>query len=182
MTTFDFEHFAAATKQSVAEAQGLASSAFLGFEKLVALNLATAKSSLFETSGDFYAVFSAKSPTDALAAHASLVKPLAEKTISYGRSVYAIATEAGAEFSKSAEAKLAESQKSFASALEAAAKNAPAGSESVVAVIKSAVTAGQNAIETAKTSAKSAVELVEKQAASVTESALSAVKTTPRKK
>ena len=182
MSALNLEQISAASKNAVAEAQALASAAFAGFEKLVELNLAVTKSVLFDTTGDVYSVFSAKNPTDALAAHASLVKPLAEKTISYGRSVYAIATEAGAEFSKSAEAKLAESQKSFASALEAAAKNAPAGSESVVAVIKTAVTAGQNAIETAKTSAKSAVELVEKQAASVTESALSAVKTTPRKK
>jgi len=180
MTTFDFEHFAAATKQSVAEAQGLASSAFLGFEKLVALNLATAKSSLFETSGDFYAVFSAKSPTDALAAHASLAKPIAEKTVAYGRSVMAIATETGAEFTKVAEARIAESQKNFAAALDLLSKNAPSGSDQVVAAIKSAVTAGQQAVDTAKNSVRKVSELIEKQAVSASDAALEAVKASTR--
>ena len=182
MTTLNIEQISAAGKNAVAEAQALAASAFAGFEKLVELNLAVTKSALFDTTGDLYSVLNAKTPTDALAAQASLVKPLAEKSISYGRSVYAIATEASAEFNKSAEAKLAEGQKNFATALETLAKNAPAGSESVVAVIKSAVAAGQNAVETAKTSAKKAVDLVEKQAASVTDTALNAVKTTSRKK
>ena len=181
MTTFDFEQFAAATKKSVAEAQGLANSAFLGFEKLVALNLATAKSSLFETSGDFYSVFSAKTPVDALAAHASLAKPLAEKTIAYGRSVVAIATETSAEFTKVAEARLAEGQKNFTAALDLLSKNAPSGSDQVVAAIKSAVNAGQQAIDTAKSSVRKVTELVEKQAESATEAALEAVKASTRK-
>jgi len=182
MSTLNLDQIAAASKNAVAEAQSLAATAFGGFEKLVELNLAATKSALFDTTGDLYSVFSAKNPTDALAAQASLVKPLAEKAISYGRSVYAIASETTAEFTKSAEAKIAEGQKNFTTALDTAAKNAPAGSESVVAVIKSAVTAGQNALDTAKSSAKKAVELAEKQAATVTDTALNAVKTTSRKK
>ena len=180
MTTFDFEHFAATTKQSVAEAQGLAASAFLGFEKLVALNLATVKSSLFETSGDFYAVFSAKSPTDALAAQASLAKPIAEKTVAYGRSVIAIATETSAEFTKVAEARVAEGQKNFAAALDLLSKNAPSGSDQVVAAIKSAVSAGQQAVDTAKNSVRKVSELIEKQATSASDAALEAVKASTR--
>ena len=64
-----------------------------------------------------------------------------------------------------------------------AAKNAPAGTESVVAVVKSAVAASQNALDTAKASAKKAVEQAEKQLTTATEQALSAVvKTTAKKK
>jgi phasin family protein len=160
----------------------VASAALAGFEKLVALNIAATKSALFDTSADFMSAFTAQSPSDALAAQASLVKPLAEKTVAYGRSVYAIATEAGAELTKVSEAKAAESQKAVISALEEMAKNAPAGSESVVAALKSAVNAGQQAIETAKSTAKKAVEVAEKQAASVTETALNSVKAPSRKK
>jgi phasin family protein len=182
MTTLNVEQIVAANKAAVAETQALAASAFAGFEKLVALNLAATKSALFDTTGDFASSFSAKSPADALAAQASLVKPLAEQAIAYGRSVYAIAAGTSAELSVAAEGKLAEAQKAFAVALDDMAKNAPAGTESVVAVVKSAVTAGQNAVESAKASAKKAVELAEKQANSATEAALSAVKTTSRKK
>jgi phasin family protein len=183
MTILTIEQIVAANQTAVAEAQALAATAFSGFEKLVELNLAATKSALFDNSADLYSVLNAKNANDALAAQAALVKPLAEKTLAYGRSVYAIASETGAELSKAAEAKVAEGQKTLASSLESLAKNAPAGSEAVVAVVKSAVTAGQNAIDSAKTSAKKAVELVEKQVATVSDNALNAVKTaTSRKK
>lgn len=182
MTTLNVEQILAANKAAMTEAQTVAATALAGFEKLVALNLAATKSAMFDTSADLMSAFSAQSPTDALAAQASLVKPLAEKTVAYGRSVYAIATETSAELTKAAEAKAAESQKVMTSALEQMAKNAPAGSESVVAVIKSAVTASQQALDTAKSTAKKAVEMAEKQAASVTETALNAVKAPSRKK
>lgn len=181
MTTITVDQIVAANKAAVAEAQALTATAFAGFEKLVSLNIATAKAALFDTS-DFTSAFSAKNPTDALAAQASLVKPLAEKTIAYGRSVYAIASETGAELGAAAEGKLADAQKTLTTALDNLAKNAPAGTESVVAVVKSAVAASQNALDTAKASAKKAVEIAEKQAAAVTDNALSAVKTTSRKK
>lgn len=182
MTTLTVEHILAANKAALADAQGVASAALAGFEKLVALNIAATKSALFDTSADVMSAFTAQSPSDALAAQASLVKPLAEKTVAYGRSVYAIATEAGAELTKVSDAKAAESQKAVISALEEMAKNAPAGSEPVFVALKSAVTAGHQAIETAKSTAKKAVEVAEKQAASVTETALNSVKAPSRKK
>jgi phasin family protein len=176
------EQVLAANKAAVAEAQALAASAFAGFEKLVTLNLATTKSALFDTTGDFASAFSAKNPTDALAAQAAMVKPLAEQAIAYGRSVYAIATETTAELTAATEGKLAEAQKTMAAALETMTKNAPAGTEQVVAAVKAAVVAGQNAMDSAKVSAKKAVEMAEKQAFTATESALNSVKTTSRKK
>ena len=179
--TLTVEQILAANKTAAAEAQAMAATAFAGFEKLVALNVAATKSALFDTA-DLSAVFSAKNPTDALAAQASLVKPLAEKTLAYGRSVYAIASETSAELSAAAEGKLAEAQKTLTGALDNMAKNAPAGTESLVAVVKSAVTASQNAMDSAKASAKQAVATAEKQAAALADNALNAVKTTSRKK
>jgi phasin family protein len=182
MTTLNVEQILAANKTAMADAQALAATAFAGFEKLVALNLAATKTALFETTGDLSSAFDAKNPTDALAAQASLVKPLAEKAIAYGREVYAIAAGTTAEFSVAAEGKIAEAQKALSNSLEEMAKNAPAGTESMVAVVKSAVAAGQNAIDSAKASAKKAVEVAEKQVTAVTDNALSAVKTNSRKK
>jgi len=182
-TTLTLDQILAANKAAITEAQELTANAFASFEKLVGLNLAVAKSALLETSGDVIsALGSAQNPSEALAAQATLVKPLAEKSLAYGRSVYAIAAETTAEFSKVAEGKLAEGQKAFVSALDAAAKNAPAGSESVVAAIKSAVVAGNNAMETAKSSAKKAVEMAEKQVSAAADTAINTVKAAPRKK
>lgn len=180
--TLNVEQFVAANKNAVAEAQALAATAFGGLEKLVDLNMATTKAALFQNSGDVFSAFSAKNPADLVAAQAAFVKPLAEQSVAYGRAVYAIASETSAEFAKTAESKFAASQQAMTEAVENLAKNAPAGSETVVAVFKSAMTAGQNAIESAKTSAKKALEVAEKQANAVTDNALSAVKTTPSRK
>ena len=182
MTNLTVEQILNANKSAVVEAQNLAATALAGFQKLVDLNVAATKSALLDSSADYLAALSSQNPADALAAQAALVKPLAEKSIAYGRSVAAIASETTSEFTKVAEAKAAESQKTFTAALENLAKNAPAGSETVVAALKSAVTAGQQAIETAKSSAQKAMEMAEKQVASATDNALSAVKTTPSRK
>jgi phasin family protein len=182
MTTLTVEQILAANKTALTEAQNLTATALAGFEKLVALNLSATKAALSDSTAELLSTFSAQTPTDALAAQAALVKPLAEKTVSYSRSIYAIASETTGELTKVAEAKAAEAQKVFANTLDTMAKNAPAGSESIVAAVKSAVTASQHAIETAKSTAKKAVEIAEKQAASVTETALSTVKAPARKK
>jgi phasin family protein len=186
MTTFTVDTLLAAQQNAASEAQSLASTAFAGFEKLVNLNLNlnlnVARSALTQTSPDLASAFSAKNPADALAAQTALVKPLAEQAVAYGRSVYAIATDVGAEFSKAAEAQAAAGQKQLDAAVEALTKNAPAGSETLVAAYKTALSASQNAMAAAKSSASKAVEMADKQANQLVDNALSAVKAAPRKK
>jgi phasin family protein len=182
MTTVNIEQIVAANKATVSEVQALAATSLSGFEKLVELNMAAIKSAMLDTSADFMSAFSAQSPSDALAAQASLAKPLAEKSIAYSRAVYAIAQDAGAELTKAVEAKLATSQEALAEVIESMVKSAPAGSESVVAMFTAAVANGQKAIDSAKASAKKAFEMAEKQTNSAVDSALSQVKTTSRKK
>jgi phasin family protein len=144
MTTVNVEQILAANKATVAEVQALAATSLSGFEKLVELNMAAIKSAMLDTSADFLSAFSAQSPSDALAAQASLAKPLAEKSIAYSRAVYAIAQDASAELTKAVEAKLATSQEALAEVIESMVKSAPAGSESVVAMFTAAVVNGQS--------------------------------------
>lgn len=181
-TTFNVDTLVAAQKAAATEAQALATKAFAGFEKLVTLNLDVARSALTQTTPDVMASMSAKTPADALAAQTSLVKPLAEQAIAYGRSVYAIAADVGAELSKAAEAQLAAGQKQVDAAVEAISKNAPAGSEQIITAYKTAVSSSQNAIAMAKSSATKAVEMADKQASQLVENVLGAVKTTSSKK
>lgn len=181
-TTFNVDTLMAAQKTAATEAQALASTAFAGFEKLVALNMDVARSALTQTAPDLASALSAKNPADALAAQTSLVKPLAEQAVAYGRSVYAIATDLGAELGKAADAKAAEAQKQIDAAVEAMAKNAPAGSEPLVTAYKTALSASQNAIALAKSSAMKAAEMADKQTSQLVENTLGAVKTTSRKK
>jgi len=180
--TFNADALIAAQKSAATEAQALAATAFSGFEKLVNLNMGVARAALTQTSPDLVSAFGAQNPTDALAAQTSLVKPLAEQAIAYGRSVYEIATDVGTELTKVAEAKAAETQKQMDAAVEAMAKNAPAGSESLVTAYKTALSSGQKAMEMAKSSAQKAVEMADKQASQLVDNAMNSVKTTTRKK
>ena len=162
------EQFTATNKANVQALEGLASQAFAGFEQLVELNMAASKAALVESFDHVRAVLGAKDAQQLLALQAGVFQPLAEKSAAYGRHVYNIASSTGAELTKAFEGKLAEGQKTFAAALDNAAKNAPAGSDAAVALFKNAVSAGQSAIDSAQKAAKQAVSLAESNIAAVT--------------
>ena len=162
------EQFLASAKSAVTDLTGFATTAFAGFEKLAEVNMAAAKSAFADAQTQAKAVLGVKSPEDLAALQSGGVQPLVEKAAAYGSSVYEIATEAGAELTKATEGKLAEAQKTLAAGVDAVLKNAPQGSEAVVAVLKNAMAAGQNALESAQTSAKKVMEFAEKNVAKET--------------
>jgi len=106
-----------------------------------------------------------------------LLQPLAEKSAAYSRHVYEIASGTGAELGKAIEAQAAEAQKKFLSVVDNAAKNAPAGSETAVAVFKSAVAASTNAIESVQKAVKQATDVAEANFNAVASTAVNASKT-----
>jgi hypothetical protein len=73
-------------------------------------------------------------------------------------------------------------QKKFLAIVDNAAKNAPAGSETAVAVFKSAVAAGNNALESVQKAVKQATEVAEANFNAVAAQAVNATKTTTAKK
>jgi phasin family protein len=182
MNTLSVENLSSFHKNAFTLAQNMVTILFSGVEKYAELNMGAAKSAVLETGDDFLAALSATSATDALAAQASLVKPLIEKSISYSRSVYNIAAQTNAALVELAESQFSGLHDSMMVSMDEMAKNAPAGSESLVTIFKSSMAAGQNAIDTAKQSAKKAMQQAEQQAAAVTDTALQSVKTTSRKK
>jgi hypothetical protein len=123
-----------------------------------------------------------KDAQELLALQASLFQPLAEKAVAYNRHLYEIATGTGAEFHGHVEGKMAEAQKAFHALVDNAAKNAPAGSEAAVAAFKTAVSAGNNALETVQKAVKQASEVAEANVKSMTATALNAGKTTAKKR
>ena len=176
------EQIIAAQKANVETLFGLTQKAFEGVEKLVELNVQATKAALAETANNAQAVMSVKDAQELLALQASLFQPLAEKTVAYSRHLYDIASGTGAEFGKAAEAQATEAQAKFMSLVDNAAKNAPAGSETAVAVMKSAVSAANNAMESVQKAVKQATEMAEANFNTVTASAVSAAKTTTAKK
>ena len=91
--------------------------------------------------------------------------------------MYEIASGTNAEFGKAFESQTAEAQRSFSNLVDTAAKSAPAGSETTVAVFKSAVSAANNAFESVQKAVKQASDVAEANFNAVANSAANAAKT-----
>jgi phasin family protein len=161
---------------------GLTNKAFEGVEKIVELNLTASKAALAEASTHTQSLLSVKDAQELLALQSGLFQPLAEKTAAYSRHLYDIATGTTAEFSKNFEGQAADAQKKFLGLVDSAAKNAPAGSESAVAIMKSSVAAANNALESVQKAVKQATEMAEANFNAVAATATNATKTATAKK
>lgn len=169
------EQFLASANTAMADLNHMAADAMAGFEKLVELNLSTAKSALAATAEQMQAGFAVKAPQD-FTAVAGLAQPMAEKAAAYGRAVAGIVTETGAALSKAAEGQFAEVQAQAVANIEAAMKHAPAGSEGAVAAFKSAMSTGQAALASAQAQTKQAIDAAGKNFASATDLAVKSAK------
>ena len=175
------EQLLAAQKANVETLFGLTTKAFEGVEKLVELNVTASRAALTEAAETTQAVLSVKDAQELLAVQAALFQPLAEKTDAYSRHLYDISSATGAEFTSTVESQFADAQKKFLAVVDNAAKNAPAGSETAVAVFKSAVAAGNNALESVQKAVKQATDVAEANFNAVANTAVNASKTTATK-
>ena len=176
------EQVIASHKANIETLFGLTQKAFEGVEKLVELNVQATKAALAETANNAQAVMGVKDAQELLALQASMVQPLAEKTAAYSRHLYDIAQSAGVEISKTFEGQTAEAQKKFADLVDSATQNAPAGSETAVTMMKSAMTAANTAFESVQKAVKQAGDMAETNFNTVSESALSATKGASKKR
>jgi phasin family protein len=174
MTMLTAEQLLATHKANLETFFSLGAKAFEGVEKLVELNIQTAKTSLEEISEHTKAVLSVKDAQELVALHSSLLQPSAEKVAAYSRHVYDIATATGSEVTKVTEGQVSEAQKKFLSVVDNAVKNAPAGSENAVVLVKSAVAAANNAFDSVQKAAKQAADVAEANFQAMTNTAVKA--------
>ncbi len=158
---FTPDQLMSAQKANLETLFGLTTKAFEGVEKLVELNLQLAKTAMTEFAENTKAAMSVKDAQELMALQAGLLQPAAEKAAAYSRHVYDIVAGTNAEVSKVAEATVAETQKTVMSLVDNAVKNAPAGSENAVGLVRSAITAANNAYETVNKAARQAAEVAE---------------------
>jgi phasin family protein len=170
------EQLTATAKTNLEAAQALATKAQAYVEKLVDLNLAASKAVLSESLEHAQAVLSAKDPQTLMQLQAGLVKPAGEKVAAYAQHLQKIVTDANAEFTKTAQANLAEVQKGFTSLIEGATKNAPAGTESATAFFNQALSASQAAFKTVQASTQQAIDTAQSNFAAATSQVVDAVK------
>ena len=170
------EQIVTAHKANIETLFGLTSKAFEGMEKLIELNLQVAKAAMTETAETAKAALSVKDAQELMALQAGLLQPAAEKAAAYSRHLYEIAAATGAEVTKVAEAQSAEVQAKFMAIVDTAVKNAPAGTENAVALVKSAVAAANNAFEGVQKAAKQAAEVAEANFQAMSSTAVRATK------
>jgi phasin family protein len=159
------EQFSNATKANFeshfALVSSLTSKTFEGMEKLVDLNISAAKATLEESSAAARQLLQAKDPQEFFSLSAAQAQPTAEKALSYGRQLASIAAGTGAEFSKAAENQIVEANRKVISLVDEVSKNAPAGSESYIAAVKTAISNANAGYEQFTKTAKQAVEAME---------------------
>lgn len=159
------EQFSSATKANI-EAQfalfaSLSNKMFEGVEKIVDLNLNVAKATLEESNAAARQLMSAKDAQEFFSLSTAQAQPNAEKAIAYGRHLASIASSTQAEFTKAAEAQIAETNRKVVALIDEVTKNAPAGSETAIAFVKSAIGNANAGYEQLTKSAKQAVEVLE---------------------
>jgi phasin family protein len=171
------EQIVSVQKTNVETLFGLTTTAFEGVEKLIELNLQVAKTAMTEAAANTKAALSVKDAQELLALQSSLLQPAAEKAAAYSRYVYEIAASTGAEVTRVAEATTTDAQAKFMSIVDTAVKNAPAGTENAVALVKSAVAAANNAFESVQKATKQAAEVADANFQAMSSTAVRATKT-----
>ncbi len=176
------EQVMAAHKANVETLFGLTNTAFEGVEKLVELNLSASRATLSDVANQTTSALSIKDAQELLTLQSNLFQPLAEKTAAYSRHLYDIANGTTAEFTKAVEAQASEAQKKIQGLVESTSLNAPAGSDTAVTAMKSAVAAASNAMESVQKSVKQATELMESNFKAVTSNVANAAKPAAKKR
>lgn len=156
MNTLNNEKIANAGKAAAEEMSQMAQTAYTGFEKLAQANLAASKAALSDSLDTLKEMAAAQSPQEALAAHAKRLQPMAAKAAEYGQTVMQIAAETGAALGKVSEGKFSTTQKAFGELMNNAVKNAPAGTEAMMAAFTQASSVGEQAMKTAQDMAQKA--------------------------
>ena len=164
-TQFTPEQFANAQKAQIDSLLLLANTAFVGFERLAALNLNTARSLLEDGAASAHALLSVKDAQSFLAIQGSLLQPAVDKATVWSRSAYEIGTATREELGKTLEANFVEASQALDTTLDELVKHAPAGTDAAVSAsvgaVKSAIGVASNAYETFNKASKQVSEYAE---------------------
>lgn len=155
------EHLIALNRANVEAAMRIAGVALESVEKLIDLQLQTAKAALAESATSVRALAAVKDPQDLAALRDRVLQPTVEKATAYARGIYGVAAGAQSEVSKLVEAQVSEFNKSVVTALDKAAKGAPAGAEFAVAALRSAVAGANVAYDNISKFSKQVAEISE---------------------
>ena len=175
------EQLIALNKANLEAAMKFAGVAIGGAEKIIDLQLKAAKTAFADSFEGAKAVASVKDLQQLTSLKDSLAQPSIEKATAYAKSLYDVATETQAEFTKLVEAQIAEFNKELVSGLDKMVKTAPAGSEVGIAAIKSGIAAVNSAYDNLNKVAKQFAQATQSNLEAAASQATASVKKAAKK-
>ena len=141
------EQFAELNKVGVANATRLAALSIENTEKFFKLNVTAAKAAFANGVEGAQAAAGVKDVQDLLALRAKVAEANVQAAVGYGRTFYALASEAQGSYTALAEEAWNTYSKNVATMVDKAVKNAPAGSEAAINAFKSTFAASTAAFD-----------------------------------
>jgi phasin family protein len=174
------EQFAAATKTlfqfQLETFNMLTEKAVHGLEQVVELNMQTAKSGVEDSLEASKEISQSADPKAALAVVTARLQPGMAATNAYNRQLSEIITEIHNEFTKAADAHVAEAKNNLSALIEDVTKNVKPGSENAVEIVRTAIENAFKGYEQVTTATRQAVAAFEQQIAQLSSQAEQAVK------
>lgn len=130
-------------------------------ERLMDLNFKTAKAAFADAVQSAKTITEIKDVQELTSLQSAWAQPAAERFTGYLKASFGILSETQAEVSKFFEGRVVELNKGLVSAMDKAAKNAPAGSDVAVAAVKSAMAAANQAYDAFSKASKQVTEMTE---------------------
>ncbi|CAB3787225.1 hypothetical protein LMG28614_02452 [Paraburkholderia ultramafica] len=150
---------------------GLAGSMLEGDEKLVRLNLDTAKATLADWYQRVQDGLSKQNGQEVTGLQDALALPSAEKVLTYERRVAEIASSTQTQLAEVVNARYQEVNRQVQWLVENVAQNAPLGSEAAIAFLKQAITLANTAQESVQKATKQVVEVAQSNLEATTKAA-----------
>jgi phasin family protein len=144
-------------------------------EKLSSLNVSAGRSAIDSATEAAQSLSGVKDQNDLLAVSGATAKPSVQQLVSYTRGLIGIANGVSSEIGKVMERQIAESNRRMAELLDYATKNAPAGSEQALAVLRGSLAAGNTAFETLTKASRQAADWAEANFTTAAKAATNAV-------
>jgi phasin family protein len=167
------EQFAAAAKSNLetqfAAFTALTGYAFEGATKIADLNLNAAKAVFEESSAAAQQLLAVKDVQEFVSLTAEQAQPNAEKALAYGRTLAGIATATQAEITKASEKHVAEQSRKVLALIDDVSKNAPAGSEQAITLVKTAIGSASSGYDQFAKAAKQAADVFQTNVTNVVE-------------
>jgi len=159
---FKIDQFSAANEAAIDQFAKFAQLSLFNLEKFAQLGLGAARANVEQATAHAQALAGAKDVHEVIALNSAALEPVMKRAYAYSRTAYEAAAATNNEVKRTLEKQAAEYNRAAVAAFEEAFKYAPAGSESVVDNVKTAIAAAQSAYNNLASINKQIYDSVEK--------------------